>query len=149
MSRSGEAVSTSTSKPCARSSSTPASAIVSRTSTFTGAALSNNRHGLLERLECGDARDPALEIRAEMDERQLESCERSHDVEDVEPADVADPDRLALQLALPRGKRNAVVVAQVSQQLVGVDPLRHADRRDDRGRVVVRREELEPHRLRA
>ena len=83
----------------------------------------------------------------ELDERELERGERGDDVEDVEPADVADPHRLALQLALAGREGDAVVLAQVLEQVVGVDAVGHADRRDDGGRVVVRREQLEPHRL--
>ena len=67
----------------------------------------------------GAALDPGTELR----ERQLDSRERGRDVEDVEPADVADPEDLALQRALSRRERDAVPVAQMPQQLVAVDAL--------------------------
>ena len=71
------------------------------------------------------------------------------DVEDVEPADVADPEDLPLQVRLARCERDAVPVAEMQQQLVAVDAVRRADGGHDGGRVVVGREELEPHRLHA
>ena len=126
----------------ARRSSTPASAIVSRTRTFI-----RRDDVRFERLERARDRDAALDLRAELGQRQLDRGERGRDVEDVEPADVADPEDLALQVRLPRRERDAVPVAQMREQLVAVDALRRADRRHDGGGVVVGREELEPHRL--
>ena len=49
--------------------------------------------------------------------------------------------------ALAGRERDAVAVAQQEQQLAGVDAFRRAHGGDDRGAVVVGREELEPHRL--
>ena len=51
-------------------------------------------------------------------ERQLDGRERGRDVEDVEPADVADAEDLALQVLLAGRERDAVPVAEVQQQLV-------------------------------
>ena len=53
----------------------------------------------------------------------------------------------ALEGALARRERDAVPLAQVAQQRGAVDALGRADRGDDRGGVVVGREQLEPHRL--
>ena len=97
-----------------------------------------------ERLRNGDA---ALDVGAELGQRQLDRRERGRDVEDVEPADVADAEDLALQVRLARRERDAVAVAKVEQQLVAVDPVRRSDRGHDGRAVLVGREELEAHRL--
>src|SRR5205823_1238791 len=132
-----ESESTSTSKR-ERRSSTPASAIFS---------LTRTRNGLFERLERAGHGDAALDVGAELGERQLDRGKRGRDVEDVEPADVADAEDLPLQRALPRRERDAVAVAQCAQEVAGVDALGGVDGGDDCGGVVVGREKLEPHRL--
>src|SRR5205823_10885557 len=124
--------------------STPASAIGSRIRTLIAVS---GRDGALERLERGSHGDAAIDVGAELGQRELDGRERARDVEHVEPADVADPEDAALQRALARCERDAVAIAQVAEQLVAVDAFRGADRRDDRRRVVVRGEELESHRL--
>ena len=48
--------------------------------------------------------DAALDVGAELGQRQLDRRERGRDVEDVEPADVADPEDLALQVRLARAR---------------------------------------------
>ena len=101
----------------------------------------------LVRLERARDRDAALDLRAQLGQRQLDRGQRRRDVEDVEPADVADAKDLALQVRLPRRECDAVPVAQVREQLVAVDPVRRPHRSDDGRAVVVGREELEPHRL--
>src|SRR6478752_7661429 len=131
----GASVSTSTSN-LPRSSSTPASAIGSRTRILLG----GNRG--LERFERARNRGAAFDVGTELDQRQLDGRKRGRDVEHVEPPDVADAEDRALQLSLPGSERHAVPVAQVEQQLVGVDSVRCANGRDDRSRVVVRREQL-------
>ena len=78
---------------------------------------------------------------------ELDRVEGGRDVELVVPADVADPEDRVLQLALPAGDRDAVAVAQRKRQLAGLDPLRHPRGGDDGGAILVRREQLEPHRL--
>ena len=92
-------------------------------------------------------RDAALDVGAELGERQLDGRERRPDVEDVEVADVADAEDLPLQRPLAGRERDAVSIAQQEQQLAGVDALGRADGGHDRGAVVVGREELEPHGL--
>ena len=91
--------------------------------------------------------DAALDVGAELDQRELHRSERGGDVEDVEPADVPDPEDLPLEMLLAGRERDAVPVAQMEQQLVAVDSVRRANGGHDSGRVVVGREELEPHRL--
>ena len=80
---------------------------------------------------------------------ELDRGERGRDVEDVEAADVAEPEDLALQVALPARDRDAEAVAQALDDVVGVDALGRADGGDDGAAVLVGREELEAHRLRA
>ena len=53
---------------------------------------------LLVRLERARHGDAALDVGAELGQRQLDRGERGRDVEDVEPADVADAEDLALQM---------------------------------------------------
>ena len=72
--------------------------------------------------------DTALDIRAELGERELDGSERGRDVEDVEPADVADAEELRLQRALARCERHAVLLAKVAQQRRAVDALRRRTR---------------------
>src|SRR5439155_19999185 len=72
---------------------------------------------------------------------------RGRAVEHVVVADVADPEDLAPQLALPRRKRDAVAVAEEQDELARVDAVRRARRGHDRRAVVVRRKELEAERL--
>ena len=103
--------------------------------------------GCVVRLERARDRDAALDVRAELGERQLDRRERRRDVEHVEVADVPDAEDLPLQLALARRERDAVAVAQQEQELAGVDSFRRAHGRHDRRGVVVGREQLEPHRL--
>src|SRR6478736_717825 len=150
ISSSGESRSTTTSYR-SRRRSTPASAICSRTRTLIPAPSSRRRScggdGALERLEGPGDRDAALDLRTELGERQLDRGKRARDVEHVEPADVPDAKDLPLQVRLTRRERHAVTVAQVQQELVCVDAIRRAHGGDDGCRVVVGREELEPHRL--
>src|SRR5262245_24397386 len=100
-------VSTSTSN-FERSSSTPASAIVSRTRTLGG-------NGALVRLEGLRDGDAALDVGAHFRQRELDRGERRRDVEHVEPADVADPEDLPLELALAWRDRDAVAVAKIGR----------------------------------
>src|SRR5207302_6282079 len=72
--------------------------------------------------------------------------ERPRDVEHVAPAGVADAEDLPLQVALAAGERDAEAVAHPGNDLRSI---RRADGGDDRAAVLVRREELEAHRLRA
>src|SRR4051812_5519875 len=119
ISASAESASTSTSN-LERRSSMPASAICSRTRTLMDARGTRNRAGrtpgasrcdeALVRLERGGTCDPALDLRAELREPELDRRQRDRDVEHVEPADVSDPEHLALQLSLPGGERDAVAV---------------------------------------
>src|SRR4051794_17197227 len=127
--------STSTSKRLRRSS-TPASAICSRTSTLTFVGR-----------ERRSDRDAPLELDTGGGEAVLHGGEGSRDVEQVEVADVADPEDLALPLALAADQLHAEPVAQVEQERVDVERVRRAHRRDDGGAVLVRRGELEAHRL--
>src|SRR5882724_6731272 len=92
-----------------RKSSIPASAIVSRTRTF----IELGSDGRLERLEGARDGHAPLDLRSELRQRQLDCRERCRDVEDVEPADVADPEDLAFQMRLARRKCYAVAVAKV------------------------------------
>ena len=61
-------------------------------------------HGDVERLERGGDRDAALDVRAEIGEDDLDRGELGRDVEDVEPADVAEPEDLPLQLRPARSR---------------------------------------------
>src|SRR5581483_6617733 len=103
---------------------------------------SSDGDSLLVRLERARDRDPALDVGAELDERQLDRRERGRDVEDVEPPDVTDAEDLALEATLAGGERDAVPVSEVAEQLGSVDAVRDARDRHDGRRVVVRREEL-------
>src|SRR5207244_9921770 len=72
---------------------------------------------LLVRFEGAGDGDAALDVRAELCQRQLDGGERRGDVEDVEPADVTDAEDLALQAALPRRESDTVPIAQMAQEL--------------------------------
>ena len=93
----------------------------------TRAGLRRERR--LVRLERALHCDAALDVGAELRQRQLDRGQRDRDVEDVEPADVADAEDLPLQVALARRERDAVRVAQVAQQLGAVDARRARARR--------------------
>src|SRR5918994_5081221 len=97
----------------------------------------------LERAARGDA---ALDRRPELAEHELDRRQRRRDVELVVPADVADPEDGALQLALPAGDRDAVPLPQRECQLAGVHPVRDPRSRDHGGAVLVRGKKLQPHR---
>src|SRR5213595_3359498 len=143
--------STSTSK-WERRRSTPASEIDSRTRTLTPpaeASACSRDGGVLERLERGGDCGPALDVRAEFGEHELDRGEHGRDVEHVEPADVPDPEDLPFQRPLTVGDRHPEPLAQGRDDGAGLDAVRRADRGDDRAAVVVGREQLEPHRLRA
>src|SRR5665213_1241958 len=141
-----ESASTSTSKR-ERSSSSAASAIDSRTRTL-GIIRSGHRR-VLVRLERRGHADAALDLCAEVDEQELHGSELRRDVEHVEPADVTEPEDLSLQTALPVRDRHPVPIAQAFDDVVGADPVRHSDGRDDGTAILVRRKELETHGLRA
>src|SRR6185312_8066922 len=96
--------STSTSK-CSRSRSTPAGAIASRTRTRCVTASRDPR--VLVRLERRRHGDAALDVNSEIHEHDLDRGEHRRDVEDVEPADVAETEDLAEQVALPVRDRHA------------------------------------------
>src|SRR5579864_9259404 len=138
--------STSTSN-LSRRSWTPASAIGSRIRTFT--LCCSNLGALGVHVEGLRHRDAALDVGTEVGEAELDGAERGRDVEHVVVADVADAEDPALQLRLAVRELDAVAVAEQRDELRGVDPFGRADGGDDGGRVVVRREQLEPHRLRA
>src|SRR5258705_13612826 len=93
-----ESASTSTSNR-ERSSSTPASAIDSRTRTLAVMRSADRR--VLVRLERGGHTDAALDLCTEVGEHELHCGELRRDVEHVEPADMAEPEDLSLQTALP------------------------------------------------
>src|SRR5829696_686141 len=93
----------------------------------------SRRGEVLVRLEGAGGGDTALDRRAELRERELDGRQRGRDVEDVEPADVADAEHLPLQRALARSERDAVPIAQQQQQFAGVDTGGRADRADDAG----------------
>src|SRR5205085_2755306 len=90
-----------------------------------------------------------LDRDAEVAEGHLRGGKRRRDVEDVVVADVADAEDLALEVALAVRDRDPEAVAEGSHKVGTVEALRHPHRSDDRRRVVVRREELEAHRLAA
>ena len=121
----------------------PASAIASRTRTlhtlapsaYTSRAL---RHG-----------DAALDVGAEVGQAQLDGPEGGRDVEDVVVADVADTEDLPLQMRLAVRELDAVAVPEQRDELGGIDAFGRLDRRDHGRGVVVRREQLESHGLRA
>jgi hypothetical protein len=77
-----------------------ASIAAARSSRATGA-----RHG-----------GAALDLGAELGERELDRGERHGDVEDVEPADVPDPEHARLQRSLSRCERHAVAFAEMAEQ---------------------------------
>ena len=62
---------------------------------------------------------------------------------------MADPEEAVLQVAVAAGDGDAVPVAEGEPQLGRVDALRREDPGDDRRAVLVGREQLEAHRLRA
>ena len=104
---------------------------------------------MLERLERRGHGDAALDVGAEVGEDELDGRDLGRDVEDVEPADVAEPEDLPLQLALAVRDRDPEAVADAPDDVAGVDARRRADRGHDRAPVLVRREELEAERLHA
>src|SRR5262249_58185607 len=77
----------------------------------------------------------------------LDRRERGRDVEDVEVADVTDPEDLSLERALPVRDRDPEPVTQSQDELGGVDALGRANRGHDRRAVLVGGEKLEAHRL--
>src|SRR6266576_2824254 len=147
MSPSSLSVSSSTSN-LERSRSTPAGAIASRTRTRGVTRVSCHRC-VLERLERGSHSNSALDLGAEVGEHDLDGGEHRHDVEHVEPADVPEAEDLSLELALPVRDRHAEAVAQPLDDLAGLDSLRRTYRGHDRAAILVGREELEAHCLRA
>src|SRR6266513_4879659 len=104
---------------------------------------------LFERLERPGHGGAALDLGAEVREHELDRGERGRDVEDVEVADVADPKDLPLEGGLAVRDRDPEPVAQAADELRRVDPVGRANCRHDRRAIIVGREELEPHRLRA
>ncbi len=100
-----------------------------------------------ERFERRRDRDAALDVRAEVGEDDLHCGELRRDVEDVEPADVAEPEDLALQRALAVRDRDAEPVAEGADELGRVDSVGRTDGGDDGAPVLVRGEELEAERL--
>src|SRR5262249_37301465 len=96
-----------------------------------GTGAESDGDALLVRLERARDRHAALDVGPELRQRQLDRREGGRDVEDVEPADVADAEDLPLQPALPGRERDAVPVAEVPQQLGAVDAVGHARDRDD------------------
>ena len=62
-------------------------------------------------------------------------------------ADVADPEEPGDEVAVAARDRDPVPVAEREPQLDGVDPLGRQRAREHGRAVVVRRVELEPHRL--
>ena len=72
---------------------------------------------VLVRLERRGHGDAALDVGAEIDEHDLDRREHRRDVEDVEPADVAEPEDLPEQVALPVRDRHAEAVAQASDDV--------------------------------
>ena len=91
----------------------------------------------------------ALDVGALLGERELDGGERGRDVEDVVVADVADPEEAVLQVAVPAGDGDPEAVAEGEPELLRVDALGREDPGDDGRAVLVGREELEAHRLRA
>src|ERR1051326_2623318 len=61
---------------------------------------------------------------------------------------MADPEDLSPERPLAAGERDAVPVAEGPDELDRVDAVRRPDGGHDRGSILVRREELETHRLR-
>src|SRR5207244_6790240 len=100
-----------------------------------------------ERVERGGDRDAALDVRAELGEDELDGPDLRRDVEDVEPADVAEAEDLPLQLALAVRDRDPEAIANAADHVAGVDSRGRADGGHDRAPVLVRREELEAARL--
>src|ERR687898_845968 len=147
ISSSGESPSSSTSKR-PRSSSTPAGAIGSRTRTRgPWPAPAPGARSPPPPAPLAAAGDAALDRRPQLAEHELDRRQRCRDVELVVPTDVADPEDRALQLALSARDRDAVPLPQRERQLAGIHPVRHPRGSHDRRAVLVRREELEPHRL--
>src|SRR5207253_9673630 len=84
-------------------------------------------------------RDATLDLRARVRQNELDRRQRGGDVEDVEPADVADAEDLSLQAALSVRDRNAEAVTQFLDDLRRVDAVRCPNRRLD-GRPLSRRD---------
>src|SRR5262245_2567400 len=132
-----ESPSTSTSKRLRRSS-TPDSAIGSRTRTRGRSGIGTAGRDGRERLErAGDAH-AALQLGAGLHKCELDGRERGDDVEDVVVADVADAEQPVLQVAVAAGDGDAVPVAEREPQLTRVDALGGEDRGDDGRTVLIR-----------
>src|SRR4249919_1843491 len=129
-----ESPSTSTSKR-PRRSSTPGSAIGSRTSTRGRSGIAASGRNGRERLERAGHAGAALHLRTGLHESELDGRQRGDDVEDVVVADVADPEEPVLQVAVAAGDRDAETVAEGKTQLACVDAFRREDGGDDRGAV--------------
>src|SRR5256714_15520807 len=158
-----EAPSTSTSKPRSRRRRIPASAISSRTKTaLIGRALPSeqgreraegercsNGRVLCPGLERARHRDAAFDLSTGVGEGKLDGRESRGDVEDVEPADVADAEDLAFQLPLPVRDRDPEATVERRDDLGRVDAVGRADRRHHGRALLVGGKQLQPHRLRA
>src|SRR6185437_1685523 len=107
----------------------------------------SHARALFVRFERSGHGNPALELGAEVRKHNLDRSKRGRDVEDVEVADVADPEDLPFQDTLAVRDRNPEPVAQAADELRRIDPVGRADCRYYRRTVVVGREELEAHRL--
>src|SRR2546423_12424557 len=124
-----ESPSSSTSKR-SLSSSTPAGAISSRTRMRTFVRGEGRGDG-----------DAAFDLDACGRQAVLDGGESGRDVEEVEVADVADPEDLSFPGALAADQLDAEPVAEIQQERGHVELLRRADGRDDRGAILVGRRE--------
>src|SRR4029079_16466019 len=108
VSATSESPSTSTSKRLRRSS-TPASAIGSRTSTRGRSGIPRGDGRV--RLERAGPAGATLDLCAGLQKRELDGRERGDDVEDVVVADVADAEKAVLKVAVAPGAGDAGPVA--------------------------------------
>ena len=107
----------------------------------------SDTRGVVVRLERPDGGLAALDVRAALEEQRLDGRERRRDVEDVVVADVPDPEHARAELAVRARDRDPEAVAELEHELPRVHAVGGEDRRHDGRALLVRREELEAHRL--
>jgi hypothetical protein len=110
-----------------RRSSTPGSAMGSRTRTRCRAASATGRPAV--RLESAGDRDSALDLGTALGEKLLDRGESGRDVEDVVVADVADAEDPGSELAVAARDGDPEAVAQREHEVARVQPVRYAYRR--------------------
>ena len=110
-------------------------------------SLNVDTRRVVVRVERADGGLAANDVRAALEEQRLDRGEGRRDVEDVVVADVPDPEHPRAELAVRPRDRDPEPVAELEHELSGIHSVGGEDRRDDGRSLLVRREELQAHRL--